>query len=151
MLLTDLALLPYRTVRLAVGSVGVVDRFVDESGNDPFSDLAAAIREGLRDLDAVREHMARPGRHLLRLDDHVEVLLAEVAASADGLTEGAETLTGAAVSLDGTGRRVVAEAADLDANAEALEGSLEEVADVMEPLQPAAEKVGKIARRFSRD
>lgn len=93
MLLTDVALLPYRAGRLAVRSVRALDRFVDQAGS----------------------------------------------------------LTGAAVSLDDTGTRVVAGADGLDATDEVLEESLDSVADTLEPLQPAAEKVGRLTRRFSRD
>ena len=139
MLLTDLVLLPYRATRLAVRSVGALDRFVDASGKDPFTDLAEAIREGLADLDAVRGHIDRLDRHLMKLDGHVELLLEQVPA----LTDQAGSLTGAAITLERTGSRVADEADDLDTTAEALEDSLEGVADTLEPLAPAAEKVGR--------
>ena len=97
-----------------------------------------------RRVDAVAEQIVVGGRDLVETGDAVEQRGAEIVT-------GGQDLTAVAESLDET-LRVFRSALPrllegLD-TAEQLEQAVETVADTVEPLQGAAERVGKVTRRL---
>lgn len=132
MFVVDLALAPYRTAKLAVQVLGDLHEAAGRMrrGDDPFSQLRDAIRDGLADLDSVATKIDSLDRHLEGLDEDVTRVLHRldplIAALAE-LIVGGTDLTETAKELDVTAKAVLAGAASLEGTALQLDATATEI------------------------
>lgn len=108
---------------------------------------AAALIANVQRLEALTAEVVLGEHELIAVGERVDRGAAEVAA-------GAAELTAVAQSIDetlGVFRAALPKLLRGLETAEQLEESVETVADAVEPLQGAAERVGRVTRRLSSD
>ncbi|HET8979549.1 MAG TPA: hypothetical protein VFN87_15405 [Solirubrobacteraceae bacterium] len=114
--------------------------------------MRSAIEPMVQDVRALRDEFGRANDEIARLGDTFTPELAGLRTSAHGMLEEIgrvrELLTGLDGDIREMGDRVTTEMHALDASVRALVRDADEISDVVEPLQTATERVGRVADRL---
>lgn len=123
---------------------------------DSVRDELAALRAGFEpmsdDLDALRAAFAATTTELQKLRESFQPELAGIHLATDGLHEEVgrqrESIDNVESTLKGVGQLVEVGLGDLITTLKPVARDLDEVREVMEPLQTATERVGRMAERL---